>query len=97
MYQCADNRVQLSDNGQCNFDKVQRHREGHVQLDRGHHPLGERYQMRKLPDLVVHERDICSIHGNITAHTAHRNADIRFFECRRIVYAVADHADGRAF
>ena len=53
--------------------------------------------MRKLPDLVVHERDICSIHGNITAHTAHRYADIRFFECRRIVYAVADHADGRAF
>ena len=92
----ADDGIQRPDDGQRDGDEVERHGEGHVELDGGHHPPGEGHEMRQLLHLIVHQRDIRGVHGDITAHAAHGDADVRLFECRRIVHAVADHADRHA-
>ena len=96
MDQRADDGIQRPDDGQRDGDEVERHGAGHVELDGGHHPPGEGHEMRQLLHLVVHQRDIRGVHGDITAHAAHGDADVRLFECRRIVRAVADHADRHA-
>ena len=48
--------------------------------------------MRQLLHFIVDERNVRRVHGNVAAHAAHRNADVGFFQRRRVVYAVADHA-----
>lgn len=96
MDQRADDGIQRPDDGQRDGDEVERYGEGQVELDGGHHPPGEGHEMRQLLHLIVHQRDIRGVHGDITAHAAHGDTDVRFFECRRIVHAVADHAHGRA-
>ena len=53
----------------------------------------ERWTLRKFLHLVVHQRDIRRIHGDIAAYTAHSDAYLRHFQCRRVVDAVADHTD----
>ncbi len=54
--------------------------------------MRERDQVRQLPDLVVYERDVGCVHGNVAADAAHCDADIRLLERGRIVHTVADHA-----
>ena len=88
MYKRAHHRAQRAGDRQ----KVQRHRKRHVEPDRFHHPLRQRHQVRKLLDLIVHQRDICRVHGDITARRAHRDADRRLFQSRRVIDAVSDHA-----
>ena len=53
--------------------------------------------MRQLPDLVVNQRDIRRLHGNVTADAAHRDADPRRFQGGRVIDAVSDHTHGLAF
>ena len=48
--------------------------------------------MRKLLHLVIHQRDIRRVHGNIAAYAARGDAHVRFFQGRRVVDPVADHA-----
>ena len=96
MDQRADDGIQRPDDGQRDGDEVERHGEGQVELDGGHHPPGEGHEMRQLLHRIIHQRDIRGVHGDITAHAAHGDADVRLFECRRIVHAVADHADRHA-
>ena len=96
MDQRADDGIQRPDDGQRDGDEVERHGEGHVQLDGRHHPLRQRDQVRQLLHLVVHERNIRRVHGDIAANAAHGDADVRFFKRRGVVHAVADHADGHS-
>lgn len=93
MDQRADDGIQRPDDGQRDGDEVERHGEDHVELDGGHHPPGEGHEMRQLLHLIVHQRDIRGVHGDIAAHAAHGDADVRLFECRRIVHAVAGQQD----
>ena len=49
--------------------------------------------MRQFLDLVIDERDIRGVHGDVAAHAAHGDANVGGLERGRVVYAVADHAD----
>ena len=51
--------------------------------------------MRKLANLIVYQRDIRRVNGNVASYAAHRNADSRFFERGRVIDTVSDHADLR--
>jgi len=93
MDQRTDNRVQCAGDGEHDGDEVERERECYIELDGAHHALGERDEVRQLLDLVVDERDIRGVHGDVAAHAAHCDADIGGLERGRVVYAVADHAD----
>lgn len=53
--------------------------------------------MRQLPDLVIDQRNIRRVHGNVAADTAHGDAHVRFFERGRVVDPVADHTDRHGF
>ena len=92
MDQGTHNGIQRAGDGQCDGNEVQRHREGHIQLDGGHHPLGQGHQMGQFLDLVSHQRDIRRIHSDVAANAAHGNAHIRLFQSRSVVDAVTDHA-----
>lgn len=65
MNQRAGNGVQRPDDVQRDGDEVERHGEGHIRLDGRHHPLRERHKVRQLLDLVVHQRDVRRVHGDI--------------------------------
>ena len=67
MDQGTHNGIQRAGDGQCDGNEVQRHREGHIQLDGGHHPLGQGHQMGQFLDLVIHQRDIRRIHSAVEA------------------------------
>ena len=92
MDQGTHNGIQRAGDGQCDGNEVQRHREGHIQLDGGHHPLGQGHQMGQFLDLVIHQRDIRRVHGDVAANADHGNAHIRLFRSRSVVDAVTDHA-----
>ena len=49
--------------------------------------------MRKLANLIVYQRDIRRVNGNVASYAAHCNADSRFFERGRVIDTVSDHAD----
>ena len=49
--------------------------------------------MRKFPDVIIYERDICRIHSDITSNPAHCNPDKCFFQRRSIIDSIPDHAD----
>ena len=93
MDQRTDNRVQCAGDGEHDGDEVECERECYIELDGAHHALGERDEVRQLLDLVVDERDIRGVHGDVAAHAAHCNADIGGLERGRVVHAVANHAD----
>ena len=65
MYQRAHHRVQRADDGQDDGCEVQRHGEGHVQLDGGHHPVGKGDQVGQLLYLVVHQGNVRRVHGDV--------------------------------
>ena len=48
--------------------------------------------MGQFLDLVIHQRDIRRVHGDVAANAAHGNAHIRLFQSRSVVDAVTDHA-----
>ena len=50
--------------------------------------------MREFFYLIIHQSNICRIHGDIAADASHGNAHICFFQSRSIVDAVANHTDG---
>ena len=52
--------------------------------------------MGQLLHLVINQRNVRRVHGDVAAHAAHGNAHIRLFQGRGIVDAVADHAHGQA-
>ena len=93
MDQRTDNRVQCAGDGEHDGDEVERERECYIELDGAHHALGERDEVRQFLDLVIDERDIRGVHGDVAAHTAHGDANVGGLERGRVVYAVADHAD----
>ena len=93
MDQRTDNRVQCAGDGEHDGDEVERERECYIELDGAHHALGERDEVRQFLDLVIDERDIRGVHGDVAAHAAHCDADIGGLERGRVVHAVADHAD----
>ena len=64
-----------------------------IALDGDHHPLGQPQQVGQLPDVVIDQRDVRGVHGDVAAHAAHGDAHIRLFQGGRIVDAVSDHAD----
>ena len=74
MDQCADDGIQRPVDGQRNGDEVERHGEGQVELDGGHHPPGEGHEMRQLLHLIVHQRDIRGVHGDVAAQRGRRSA-----------------------
>ena len=93
MDQRTDNRVQCAGDGEHDGDEVERERECYIELDGAHHALGERDEVRQFLDLVIDERDIRGVHGDVAAHAAHGDANVGGLERGRVVYAVADHAD----
>ena len=53
-------------------------------------PLREPDGQRKLQGVVVHQYDIRGFHGGVAAECAHRHADVRARQHRRVVDSVAD-------
>lgn len=49
--------------------------------------------MRQFLDFIIDKGNIGRIDGDVTANTAHRDADARSLEGRGIVDAIANHAD----
>lgn len=48
--------------------------------------------MGQFLDLVIHQRNVRRIHGDIAAYAAHGNAHVGFFQGRSVIDAVPDHA-----
>ena len=96
MRQRAHDGGEHAGDGQRDGEEIERHGEGEVQLDGAHHAVRKRQQMRKFLHLVVHERDVGGVYGDVAAHAAHSDAYVGALERGRVVYAVADHADGQA-
>ncbi len=93
MYQSTHHRAKQSCDCQGNGQKIQPHGEGEIQFDRLHHLFGQGKQMGQLLNLVIHQSNIRSVYGNVTAYAAHGNAHIGLFQRRRVIDPVTDHAD----
>ena len=74
-------------------DEVERERECYIELDGAHHALGERDEVRQLLDLVVDERDIRSVHGDVAAHAG----DGQLFEKTAELHDERDLTRGEVF
>lgn len=68
MDQRAHHGIQRPADGQRDGDEVQQHGKGHIALDSDHHAAGQRHQMRQLLDLIVHQRNIRRVYGDIAAN-----------------------------
>ena len=55
--------------------------------------FGQAQQVGQLLDVVVDQRDVGGVHGDVASHAAHGDAHIRLFQGGCIVDAVPDHAD----
>ena len=93
MYERTDDRIQDSSNRQGYCDEIQDEGKGQIQVNRPHHFFGKGHKMRQLPNFIVDQYNIRCIHRDVTAHTTHRDADIRHLQRRCIVDAVPDHRD----
>ena len=93
MNESTGDRIQNSGDCKDNRDKIQCHRECQVTANREHHSSREKQKMRKLADLIVDKRNIRSIDRDVTSNSTHRNSDMSFFQRRRIVDSISNHAD----
>ncbi len=93
MYKRAGYRVEYSRHSQDDREKIQAEGKGKVAFDRGHHSFREGQQMRQLFHLVVYQRNIRGIYGDIASHSPHCDADSRFFQGWSVVHAIPDHTD----
>ena len=85
--------IQDARHGQHDSCEVQAHGKRQIIADGLHHMLGEGKEMRQFLDFIIDKGNIGRIDGDVTANTAHRDADARSLEGRGIVDAIANHAD----
>ena len=85
MYQRAHDGGEHAGDGQRDGEEIERHGEGEVQLDGAHHAVRKRQQMRKFLHLVVHERDVGGVYGDVAAHAAYSDAYVGALERGRVV------------
>lgn len=93
MYQSAHNRVQSPGNGKDDYDEIQCQGERHIPFDGLHHALCKLKQMGNVLNVVIDQRNISRIHGNIASYATHSNADISFFQRRGVAIPITNYAD----
>ena len=93
MYKSAYNRIQDAGNCQDNCGKIQCHGKCQIQPDCGHHSFGKTQKMRQFFYIIIDQSNIRGIHSDVASDFTHCNAHIGFFQRRRVIDAVSDHAD----
>ena len=73
---------------------IDAHGQCDAQLDGGNRGVGQALEIGDFGNIIAHQRDVRRLYGDIASHAAHRHANVRRFECGRIVDPIADHAHG---
>ena len=79
--------IQDARHGQHDSCEVQAHGKRQIIADGLHHMLGEGKEMRQFLNFIIDKDNIGRIDGDVTANTAHRDADARSLEGKGIVDA----------
>ena len=96
MDQHTQHWVQPAGDGQQDRQEVQPYGEGHIHLDRGHHPAGEPQEMEESADIIVYQRDIRRVHRQVTAVPPMAMPTSAFFKAEASLMPSV-HAYGPAF
>ena len=96
MHQGAGGGIQPAVERCNNREEVDGKRQGNAELDGLDRAVGQALEIRKLLDVVAHQDDIGSFHGDVAAKAAHGDAHRRGLQGGGIVDAVANHAQGLA-
>jgi hypothetical protein len=87
------NRIQNSHDGKRDRHQIDRHRQYDIEPDRPDRDIRQFFQVRYFRQIVAHQGNIGCLDCNIASHASHRDTDIGHFQGRRVVDAIAYHAD----